>query len=77
MEEAGRASSGLGISTVDEARSANGFGGQATSQLYRPPHRRTLSETHFQTIFQAHEELVKQKWGFGNIQIKGSKLNGH
>lgn len=57
--EVSLANSGLGISPTN-----------AAPQPHRP-HKRTLSETHFQTIFQAHEELEKQRWKFGGLELKG------
>jgi hypothetical protein len=64
------ANSGPSISPTYIAHSAHLLNNSAAPQPHRP-HKRMLSETHFQTIFQAHEELEKQRWKFGSLELKG------
>jgi hypothetical protein len=40
------------------------------SEHHRPLHKRTLSETHFQTISEAYEELHSQSWTIAGLKIK-------
>jgi hypothetical protein len=70
VEDVSLASSGLGIFPTNAAHSAHLLNDPEAPQPHRP-HKRTLSETRFQTIFQAHEELERQRWKLGRLELKG------
>jgi hypothetical protein len=71
VEGVNMANSGLDISpTNTTVLSAHLLNDPAAPQPHRP-HKRTLSETHYQTISQAHEELEKQRWKLGRLELKG------
>lgn len=67
------ADAGLGISVpISPQAGRNDHPPNATPspEHHRPLHKRTLSETHFQTISQAYEELHSQSWTIGSLKIK-------
>lgn len=70
VEGVSLANSGRGISPTNAAHPAHLLNNSAAPQPHRP-HKRMLSETRFQTIFQAHEELERQRWKLGSLELKG------